>query len=103
MIIVLASPKISFTSLAKLSVATAKLPPYFSPSCTIPTVEVKRLQTRSDSTLQELEETKKKIATLQESQNIEDIPQLVDDIVGPIKVTNLSKIHEYDRRDYQIQ
>jgi hypothetical protein len=50
----------------------------------------------------ELEEAKKKIAILQESQNIEDIPQLVDNKIGPVEIQNLSKISEFDRKGYQI-
>jgi hypothetical protein len=50
----------------------------------------------------ELEQEKKKVAFLKESQNIQDIPQLVDDKIGPVKIQNLSKINEFDRRGYQI-
>jgi hypothetical protein len=45
-----------------------------------------------------LEEKDKQIATLQASQNVQDIPQLVDDKIGPIKILNLSRISEYNRR-----
>jgi hypothetical protein len=48
------------------------------------------------------EEEKKRVATLQESQNVNDIPQLVDNKIGPVKITNLSKINGYDRRAYRI-
>jgi hypothetical protein len=64
--------------------------------------EVKRLQTQLDNTVKELEKAKKKAAILQESQNIEDIPQMVDDKIGPVKIQNLSKINDFDRRGYQI-
>ena len=33
---------------------------------------------------------------------MQDIPQLVDNKIGPVEVRNLSKINEYDRRGYQI-
>jgi hypothetical protein len=33
---------------------------------------------------------------------VQDIPQLVDNKIGPVEVRNLSKINEYDRRGYQI-
>jgi hypothetical protein len=33
-----------------------------------------------------LEQEKKKVAFLKESQNIQDIPQLVDDKIGPVKI-----------------
>jgi hypothetical protein len=45
----------------------------------------------------QLEEKDKQIATLQASQNVQDIPQLVDDKIGPIKIQILSIISEYDR------
>jgi hypothetical protein len=63
---------------------------------------LKNIQTELESKTKELEEAKKKIAILQESQNVEDFPQLVDNKIGPVKVTNLSKINQYDRRGYQI-
>jgi hypothetical protein len=50
----------------------------------------------------QLEEKDKQIATLQASQNVQDIPQLVDDKIGPIKVQNLSRISEYDRRGLHV-
>ena len=49
----------------------------------------------------QLEEKDKQIATLQASQNVQDIPQLVDDKIGPIRVQNLSRTSEYDRRGLQ--
>jgi hypothetical protein len=45
----------------------------------------------------QLEEKDKQIATLKASQNVQDIPQLVDDKIGPIKVQNLSRPSEFDR------
>ena len=48
----------------------------------------------------QLEEKDKQIATLQASQNVQDIPQL-DDKMGPIKVQNLFRISEDDRRACQ--
>jgi hypothetical protein len=54
------------------------------------------------STEQTLREKEKEIQMLKESQNIEDMPQqLVDNKIGPVKVQNLSKINEFDRRGYQ--
>ena len=50
----------------------------------------------------QLEQKDKQIAILQASQNVQDIPQLVDDNIGAVKVQNLSKISEFDRRRYQI-
>jgi hypothetical protein len=67
-----------------------------------PAAEVKRLQTQLSDTTHELEEAKKKAAILQEAQNIDDIPQMVDNKIGPVKIQNLSKINEFDRRGYQI-
>lgn len=43
-----------------------------------PSVEVKMLRTELDTKIKELEETKKRMATLQEAQNIDDIPPIVD-------------------------
>jgi hypothetical protein len=67
-----------------------------------PAAEVKRLQTELENKNKELEEAKKKAAILQEAQNIEDIPQLVDNKIGPTKIQNVSKLNQYDRRGYQI-
>jgi hypothetical protein len=39
---------------------------------------------------------------LQASQNVQDIPQLVDDKIGSVKVQNLAKISAFDRRGFQI-
>ena len=44
----------------------------------------------------------KKGRSLHQKTNKHDIPQLVDNKIGPVKVQNLSKIHQYDRRGYQI-
>jgi hypothetical protein len=38
---------------------------------------------------------------LKASQNVQDIPQLVDDRIGPIKIQNLSRIRKDDRRGFQ--
>jgi hypothetical protein len=65
-----------------------------------PTVDVKRLQSQLETENQELEEVKKKMAVLQASQNIDDIPELVDSKIGPIEIKNLSKISGFDRRGY---
>ncbi len=37
---------------------------------------------------------------MQALQNVQDIPQLVDDKIGPIKVQNLSRIRKYDIRGF---
>jgi hypothetical protein len=50
----------------------------------------------------QLEEKDKQIATLQASQNVQDIPQLVDDKIGPVKVQNLSRVSDFDKRRFQI-
>ena len=68
-------------------------------------IKLRRLIEEKDKQLEEkdkqLEEKDKQIATLQASQNVHDISQLVDDKIGPIKVQNLSRISEYDRRCFQ--
>jgi hypothetical protein len=35
---------------------------------------------------------------MQASQNVKDIPQLVNDKIRPVKVKNLPRISKYDRR-----
>jgi hypothetical protein len=55
-----------------------------------------------DNTVKELEQKNERIAFLEQAQPVEDIPQLVDDKVGPIKVQNLSKVSQFDKRGYQI-
>ena len=50
----------------------------------------------------EIENKNKRIKELLEGQDLKDIPELVDNKIGPVKIQNLSKINEYDRRGYQI-
>jgi hypothetical protein len=50
----------------------------------------------------EIENKNKRIKELLEGQDLKDIPELVDNKIGPIKMQNLSKINQYDRRGYQI-
>jgi hypothetical protein len=52
--------------------------------------------------IQKLNQEIQKLKELIDSQTIDDIPQLVDDKIGPVKVQNLSKISEFDRRGYKI-
>jgi hypothetical protein len=33
---------------------------------------------------------------------MDDIPQLIDNKIGPVKVQNLSKVSAFDKRGYQI-
>jgi cell division septum initiation protein DivIVA len=44
-----------------------------------------------------IEEKDKQIAILQASQSVQNIPQLDDDKIGPIKVKKLSRINKYER------
>jgi hypothetical protein len=37
-----------------------------------------------------------------EGQDLTEIPQIIDNKIGPLKVQNLSKINQYDRRGYSI-
>jgi hypothetical protein len=67
-----------------------------------PTKAVKKLKEQLDNTVKELEQKNERIAFLEQAQPVEDIPQLVDDKVGPIKVQNLSKVSQFDKRGYQI-
>jgi hypothetical protein len=48
-----------------------------------------------------LEQKNERITFLEESQLVADIPQLIDDKVGTIKVQNL-KISQFDKRGYQL-
>src|SRR5215208_1020458 len=67
-----------------------------------PKEEIIKLRRRIEEKDKQLEQKDKQIAILQASQSVQDIPQLVDDKIGPVKVQNLSKISEFDRRGYQI-
>ena len=67
-----------------------------------PNHEIIKLRKQIEEKDKQLEEKDKQISTLQESQNVLDIPRLVDDKIGPVKVQNLSKINEFDRRGYKI-
>ena len=58
-------------------------------------------KSRDDIIKQQSQEIQK-LKELRDSQTIDDIPQLVDNKIGPLKVQNLSKINQYDRRGYQI-
>jgi hypothetical protein len=61
-----------------------------------------QLEEERKSTEHTLREKEKEIQMLKESQNIEDIPQqLVDNKIGPVKVQNLSKISDFDRKWFQ--
>ena len=64
-------------------------------------IKLRRLIEEKDKQLEEkdkqLEEKDKQIAALQASQKVKDIPQSVEDKIGPTEVQNL---REYDRRVY---
>ena len=64
--------------------------------------EIIKLRRRIEEKDKQLEEKDKQIAILQASQNVQDIPQLVEDKIGPVKIQNLSKISDFHRRGYQI-
>jgi hypothetical protein len=64
--------------------------------------EVKRLRTLLEEKDKEHKATKELVATLQEAQNIDNMPELVDNKIGPVEIKNLSKINQFDRRGYQI-
>jgi hypothetical protein len=67
-----------------------------------PTKAVKKLKEKLETTVQELEKEMERVAFLEQSQPVEDIPQVVDNKIGPIKTQNLSKISQFDKRGYQI-
>src|SRR5919109_975003 len=66
------------------------------------------LKNRLEATEQVVKEKDKEIEkwkNIVEGQNIPDIPQLVDNKIGVVKIQtlqNLSKLSEFDRRGYQI-
>jgi GTPase involved in cell partitioning and DNA repair len=66
-----------------------------------PKEEIIKLRKQLEEKDKQLEEKDKQIAILQASQNVQDIPQLVEDQIGLIKVQNLSRISEYDRKGLQ--
>ena len=49
-----------------------------------------------------IEEKDKQTVALQASQKVKDIPQLVNDKIGLIKVQNLSRIRKDDIRGFQV-
>ena len=57
---------------------------------------INRLKSQLNNKDQELEEAKKRIATLQDQTKLEDMPALVDDKIGAVTVSNLSKISEFN-------
>jgi hypothetical protein len=76
-------------------------------------IKLRRLIEEKDKQLEEkdkqleekdkqLEEKDKQIAILQLSQKVDNIPQLVDNKIGPIKVQNLSKVSAFYKRANQI-
>jgi hypothetical protein len=67
-----------------------------------PTKAVKKLKEKLETTAKELEKQKERVAFLEQAQPVADIPQVVDDKIGPIKTQNLSKISQFDKRGYQI-
>jgi hypothetical protein len=62
-------------------------------------IKLRRLIEEKDKQIEDkqIEEKDKQIAILQASQKVKDIPQSVDDKIGPTEVQNL---REYDRRVY---
>jgi hypothetical protein len=63
---------------------------------------VNKLQNELKSIRTKLEEEKRKVALLQEQQDVSDIPQLIDNKIGPLKVQNLSRISGPNTRGYHI-
>jgi hypothetical protein len=61
-----------------------------------------RLEAENEGIKAEIEQKKEEIHVLRESQDLKDIPvRLVENKVGPVKVQNLSKIGDFDRRWFQ--
>jgi hypothetical protein len=55
-----------------------------------------------DDTIKQQSQEIQKLKELIDSQTIDDIPQLIDNKIGPVKVQNLSKLSQFDKRGYQI-
>jgi hypothetical protein len=67
-----------------------------------PNEEIITLRRLIEEKDKQLEEKDKQIAILQLSQKVDNIPQLVDNKIGPIKVQNLSKVSAFYKRANQI-
>ncbi len=67
-----------------------------------PKEEIIKLRKQLEEKDKQLEEKDKQIAILQLSQKVDNIPQLVDNKIGPIKVQNLSKVSAFYKRANQI-
>jgi hypothetical protein len=67
-----------------------------------PTKAVKQLTAKLAETEQIIQKKDEEIQFLKEAQPVADIPKLVDDKIGAVKVQNLSKVSEFDKRGYQI-
>jgi hypothetical protein len=59
------------------------------------------VKSRDDIIKQQSQEIQK-LQELVDSQTMDDIPQLIDNKIGPVEVQNLSKVSEFDKRGYQI-
>lgn len=49
-----------------------------------------------------LEEEREKLKFVQDPDNLERIPEIVDDKIGPVEAMNLSRINEFKMRSYHI-
>jgi hypothetical protein len=67
-----------------------------------PTQEVKRLRAQLADMADILKKKDEEIDFLRSTQPIQDIPQLVDNRIGPVKVQNLAKVSKFHRRGLQI-
>jgi hypothetical protein len=67
-----------------------------------PAQEVKRWLTLLEEKDKEVKAMEDIVATLREALNIDDMPELVDNKIGPVEIKNLSKISQFERRGYQI-
>lgn len=63
--------------------------------------ELKNVRETYEARLKE-EEEKEKLSYVENPDNLEKIPEIIDDKIGPVKIQNLSKISQFDRRGYQI-
>jgi hypothetical protein len=49
-----------------------------------------------------LEEEREKLKFAQDPDNLQKVPDIVDDKIGPVKVQNLARVSEFEKRGFQI-
>jgi hypothetical protein len=62
---------------------------------------VKELEVK-DEIIQQKEKEIERIQNAFASQEIPDVPQLVDNRIGPVKVQNLARLSNFDRKGFEV-